>query len=71
MDRDWPLRWRHVGAVSIYECPIYTATETWQKFQYSQCVWDEETDELGWWPPDILPCNRKTKKIFQRELITL
>lgn len=27
--------------------------------QYSQCIWDRDTDELTWYPMDIKACTRK------------
>ena len=27
--------------------------------QYSTCIWDKDTDQMVWWPPEIVNCNRK------------
>ncbi len=59
MEFDWPLKWRHLGAKATYQCPIFKSTDNYLEYQYSQCIWDEETDKMIWWPPNILECNRK------------
>jgi hypothetical protein len=58
---DWPLESLKMGSVASYECPIFKATEDYLHMQYSQCIFDEETDEMIWWPPNVLPCNREFK----------
>ncbi len=59
MEQDWPLSWLDFGTVASYECPLFKATWDCLKVQFVQCIWDEETDQMIWWPPSVLPCNRK------------
>ena len=65
---DWPLETMTMGSVASYECPIFRATENYLHMQYSQCIFDEEMDEMIWWPPNKLPCNREFKLSFKGQL---
>jgi hypothetical protein len=58
-DMDWPLDAKTLDTTVGYVCPLFTATVNMLHTQYSKCIFDEETDEMVWWPPSILPCNRE------------
>ena len=25
--------------------------------QYTECIWEKDTDQMVWWPPEIKPCD--------------
>ena len=29
--------------------------------QYTECVWEKDTDQMVWWPPEIKPCDGQFK----------
>ena len=63
MDRDWPLERREVGTDIEYECRHLKAAKDFDgklhTRQIVQCVLDEETDEVAWYPSEVMPCDCK------------
>ena len=42
------------------ECPkVFNQTLAFYQEQYSECVYDKDTDEMIWYPGMIDQCNRK------------
>jgi hypothetical protein len=58
MDMDWPFSDRRMGTRVTYICPYKTMVE--QKnitSQFTECIWEKDTDTMVWWPPEVRPCD--------------
>ena len=32
--------------------------------QYTECIWEKDTDQMVWWPPEIKPCDGQSIEYF-------
>ena len=46
--------------ISFFTSPVKKTSIFFYYFlvQYSQCIWDTDTDEMAWYPSDIEECTR-------------
>ena len=38
--------------------------------QYTECIWEKDTDDMVWWPPEIKPCDGEFTSESLDSLIT-
>ena len=38
--------------------------------QYTECIWEKDTDDMVWWPPEIKPCDGESPSESLDSLIT-